>query len=291
MELKGILTALVTPFDDRGEVDLEALERLVEDQIAHGVHGFVPTGSTGEYYAMTAEERATVLRCVQQVVGKRGQLIAGCNGGSTREVIRHAATAKQLGYDAILLPPPYYSLPSQEELLAHYRAVLAAVDVEIVLYNFPLRAGVEIGYGVLDALADEPRVIAIKESSGSLIRAIEINRRYGAKYQLSCGSDDQAFDFFLWGATSWICGPANCLAKPTVEFYRAFAAGDIKGAQAVMRKMYPAMANLEAGKFVQKVKYGCGLAGLPVGEPRGPLLPLGAAERKEVAGLLAAAAK
>jgi len=289
MELKGILPALVTPFDAAGEIDFKTLERFVNWQLEQGVHGVVPMGSTGEYYAMSDQERWDVLRCVQETVGKRGLLVAGTNAGSTRDVIRHTEMAKKLGYDTVLLPPPYYSLPAQEELLAHYQAVLDAVDVEIVLYNFPLRAGVEVGFEVMDALADNPRVIGIKESSGNLLRALEINRRYAGRLQLSCGSDDQAFDFFMWGATSWICGPANCLVAPTVKFYNAFATGDLKKAQAIAKAIYPAMTNLESGKFVQKVKYGCELAGFAVGETRRPLLPLNAAEKQELTAVLAAA--
>lgn len=289
MDLKGILPALVTPFHADGSIDFKTLEALINWHLAKGVHGFVPMGSTGEYYAMSAGERADALRCVKEAVGDRGILVAGTNAGSTRDVIAHTETAKKLGYDTVLLPPPYYSLPTQKELLAHYNAVLDAVDVEVVLYNFPLRAGVEVSFEVMDALADNPRVIGIKESSGNLLRAIDISQRYGSRYQLSCGSDDQAFEFFLWGATSWICGPANCLVEPVVAFYNAFVAGDLKAAQAIMRKLYPAMTNLESGQFVQKVKYGCELAGFPVGETRRPLLPLEAAEQQAFAAVFAAA--
>lgn len=289
MALKGILPALVTPFDAAGETDFRTLEKLVEHHLAQGVHGFVPMGSTGEYYAMTAAERADVLRCVKDVVGDRGQLVAGTNGGSTREVIGHTETARKLGYDTVLLPPPYYCLPTQQELLGHYRAVLDAVDVKVVLYNFPLRAGVEVGFDVMDALADDPRVIAIKESSGNLLRALEINRRYAGRLDLSCGSDDQAFDFFMWGATSWICGPANCFAGPIVKFYDAFTRGDQAAAQDLMRRIYPAMTDLESGKFVQKVKYGCELSGIAVGETRRPLMSLGADEKAAFAKVFAAA--
>lgn len=281
MVLKGILPALVTPFNEKGDIDFKRLGEVVESQLKAGVHGFVPMGSTGEYYAMTPEERVDALRCVKDVVGTRGALIAGTNGGSTREVIRHTEAAAKLGYKTVLLPPPYYCLPSQEELLGHYHAVLDAVDVDVVLYNFPLRAGVEISYDVMDALADNPRVLGIKESSGNLIRAIEINKRYAGRLELSCGSDDQALDFFLWGATSWICGPANCLAAPVMKFYNAFTAGDLATAQNVMKAMYPVMTNLEAGKFVQKVKYGCELLGLQCGETRRPLMGLTAAEKAE----------
>ncbi len=288
MELKGILPALVTPFDANDRIDFKALERLLEQQLALGVHGFVPLGSTGEYYAMSAAERADVLRCVKEVVGNRGHLIAGTNAGCTRDVIAHTETARELGYDTVLLAPPYYALPTQQELTTHYEAVLAAVDVDLVIYNYPPRVGVEVGFETMDALADNPRVIGIKESSGNLVRAIQINERYGDRLPLSCGSDDQAFDFFLWGAKSWICGPANFVVAQVVSFYDKFVAGDLLGAQAQMRKLFPAMASLESGKFVQKVKYGCELAGVPVGATRLPLLPLTDEEKRDFAAAFAA---
>ncbi len=289
MKMQGIIPALVTPFDSRGDIDLTTLEKLLEFQLAKGAHGFVPLGTTGEYYAMSTDERTSVLRAVKEVVSDRAVLIAGTNAACTRDVIANTATAKKLGYDTVLLAPPYYALPTQKELIAHYQAVLDAVDVEICLYNYPPRAGVEVGFETLDAFADNPRVVGVKESSGSLLRAIEIDKRYGGKYQLSCGSDDQAFDFFLWGATSWICGPANCLIDPVMRFYRKFTAGDLPGAQEEMRRLFPAMANLESGKFIQKVKYGCQLSGIPVGDARGPLLPLEEEEKRSFASAFAAA--
>lgn len=275
MQLKGILPALVTPFDASGAVDHDTLASILEFQLAAGVSGFVPLGSTGEYYALTNEERRAVLKTVREVVGDRGVLIAGANGSSTREVIEQVRQTRDAGYTNLLIAPPYYALPSQEELLGHYEAILAAVpDVNVVLYNYPVRTNVEVGYGVLDAFRDHPRVVGIKESSGNLLRAIEIGEKYKDQYQLSCGSDDQALDFFLWGATSWICGPANCFVKPVVDFYNRFSAGDIRGAQDVMRSLFPVMATMEAGKFIQKVKYGCELAGFKVGSARLPLKPL-----------------
>ena len=281
MDLKGILPALVTPFDDKGQVDYSTLKTLLNYQLDKGVDGFVPMGSTGEYYAMSAEERRDVLKAVYDIVGGRGLLIAGTNAGSTHDVISHTEAAKKIGYDTVLLAPPYYALPSPDELNAHYQAVLDAVDVNLVLYNYPPRVGVECGFPTLDYFADNTRVLGIKESGGNLQRAIEIKHRYGDKYQLSCGSDDIAFDFFMWGATSWICGPANCVIEPCVALYKKFMAGDIAGAQAEMRRLFPTMASLEAGKFVQKVKYGCDLAGIPVGDTRRPLLPLTAEEKRE----------
>ncbi|MGU7774807.1 dihydrodipicolinate synthase family protein [Burkholderia sp. MR1-5-21] len=282
MQLKGILPALVTPFDASGAVDHDTLASILEFQLDAGVRGFVPLGSTGEYYALTNDERRAVMKTVREVVGDRGLLIAGANGSCTREVIEQVRQARDAGYTNILIAPPYYALPSQDELIGHYDAILAAVtDVNVILYNYPVRTNVEVGFGVLDALKDHPRVIGIKESSGNLLRAIEIGGKYKDHYQLSCGSDDQALDFFLWGATSWICGPANCFAKQVVGFYDKFTSGDIAGAQNVMRSLFPVMASMESGKFIQKVKYGCELAGFKVGNARMPLQPLTDAEKAE----------
>ena len=282
MQMKGILPALVTPFNAAGTVDHDVLANILEFQLKAGVTGFVPLGSTGEYYALAHDERRAILKTVLEVVGDRGTLIAGANGSCTREVIEQTQLVRDAGYKNVLIAPPYYALPSQEELIGHYEAILKAVpDVNVVLYNYPVRTNVEVGFGVLDAFKDNPRVVGIKESSGNLLRAIEIGEKYKGHYQLSCGSDDQALDFFLWGASSWICGPANCFVKPVVDFYNKFSAGDIRGAQDVMRSLFPVMATMEAGKFVQKVKYGCELAGFKVGAARMPLQPLTEQEKAD----------
>jgi len=282
LELKGILPALVTPFNSSNKVDHDTLGAIVQSQLQAGVHGFVALGSTGEYYALTNEERRQVLTTIKAATGENGLLIAGANGSSTREVLEQVEQTIDAGYSNLLIAPPYYALPSQEELIQHYQTILDTfTDINLVLYNYPIRTNVEVGLGVLDAFREHPRVIGIKESSGNLLRAIEIGENYQGHYQLSCGSDDQALDFFLWGATSWICGPANCFPKQVVDFYNRFTSGDIRGAQAIMRCLFPVMACLESGKFVQKVKYGCELAGFNAGPARAPLLPLNEAEKAE----------
>ncbi|MGD8105214.1 4-hydroxy-tetrahydrodipicolinate synthase [Pantoea sp. FN0302] len=282
MQLKGILPALVTPFNDAGAVDHEQLANILEYQLNAGVNGFVPLGSTGEYYALTNEERRQVLKTVKTVVGDRGTLIAGANGSCTREVMEQVKQTLEAGYNNLLIAPPYYALPSQEELIGHYRAILDEFsDINLVLYNYPVRTNVEVGFKVLDAFKDHPRVVGIKESSGSVLRAVEIGDAYKEHYQLSCGSDDVAFDFFIWGASSWICGPANCFPNQIVDFYRKFSSGDLSGAQNVMRSLFPVMVSMEAGKFIQKVKYGCELAGFKAGNARMPLQPLTTEEKAE----------
>ena len=279
LKLSGVMPALVTPFDAGGRIDFAAFERHLTNLRAAGVTGWVPCGSSGEYNLMTDDERDQVLRFVKDFARPGETLIAGTNAPSTAGVIANTRRAKEIGYDAVLLAVPFYTRPTQAEIVAHFNAVIDAAEMDIVLYSYPGKDGVEIGYEALDALADNPRVIGIKESSGVMQRAIGIATRYAGRIQLVSGSDDIALDFMLWGADAWICGPANCMAKAVCDLDRSFRAGDLKKAKDIMVRLWPAMNILEAGKFVQKLKYGCELQGTPVGECRMPFGPLTAEEK------------
>lgn len=280
MKLTGVLPALVTPFDAKGEIDFKAFEAHLTMLRAAGVTGWVPCGSTGEYSFLSDDERDAVLRFVKGFAKPGEILIAGTNAPHTRGVIANTKRAKEIGYDTVLLATPFYTKPSQQELIAHFKAVLDAVDVNIVLYSYPAKDGIEMEWEFLDAMADHPRVIGIKDSSGVLQRAVGIATRYKDRLQLVSGSDDIALDFMFWGADSWICGPANCMAKACVDLDRTFRAGDHAKAREKMATLYAAMNILESGKFVQKVKHGCELQGIPVGECRAPLGPLTAEEKQ-----------
>ncbi|MBS8273584.1 dihydrodipicolinate synthase family protein [Thalassospira tepidiphila] len=281
MKLSGVMPALVTPFDQDGNIDFDAFEKHLTNLRAAGVSGWVPCGSSGEYNFMSDEEREEVLKFVKDFAVEGETLIAGTNAPHTKGVIANTAKAKELGYDAVLLATPFYTKPTDAELLNHFKTVLDAVDVNLVLYSYPDKDGIEISYDVLDGLADHPRVIGIKESSGSLQRAIGIATRYENRIQLVSGSDDIALDFMLWGAESWICGPANCMGKAVCDLDRTYKAGDLDKAKKQMATLYKAMNILESGKFVQKLKYGCELQGTPVGECRAPLGPLTEAEKAD----------
>lgn len=291
MTLTGVMPALVTPFDAKGEIDFAAFETHLTNLRAAGVSGWVPCGSSGEYSFMSDAERESVLQFVKDFATKDEILIAGTNAPHTKGVIANTRRAKEIGYDTVLLATPFYTKPTDEELLNHFKAVLDACDVNIVLYSYPAKDGIEISTDVLDALADHPRVIGIKESSGVLQRAVTIATRYKDRIQLVSGSDDIALDFMLWGAESWICGPANCMAKACVDLDNTWKAGDIAGAREKMAKLYAAMNILESGKFVQKLKFGCEVQGTPVGECRAPLGALAeeekAAFREAMAPILA----
>lgn len=281
MKLSGVMPALVTPFDKNNRIDFKAFEKLLVHLREAGVTGWVPNGSTGEYFSQSSDERREVLQFVKDFAKPGETLIAGTNAPATREVIEQTEMAKEIGYDTVLLAPPFYTRPTQDELAKHYEAVLGAVDVDLVLYSYPAKDGSDIGFELLDRFADNPRVIGIKESSGVLQRAIDIASRYDGRIQLVSGSDDIALDFMFWGAESWICGPSNCMAKACCDLDRAYRAGDLDQARGMMKTLYRAMNILESGKFVQKIKYGCELQGMSLGECRAPLGPLTDDEKAE----------
>lgn len=286
LNLRGVLPALVTPFDANGEIDFVAFESHLTGLRDAGVAGWVPCGSSGEYNLMSDVERVSVLKFVKGFAQSGETLIAGTNAPSTAGVIANTRRAKEIGYDAVLLAVPFYTKPTQAEIIRHFDTVIEATDMDIVLYSYPGKDGVEIEYEALDALADNPRIIGIKESSGVLQRAIGICTRYAGRIQLVSGSDDIAWDYMQWGADSWICGPANCMAKPVCEMDAAFRRGDHARAKEIMQAIWPAMNVLESGKFVQKLKFGCELQGNPVGECRMPFGPLTDEEKTEFAAVM-----
>ena len=281
MKLTGVIPALITPFDKNNNIDFNTFEKHLTNLRAAGVSGWVPNGSTGEYFSQNNKERIEVLKFVKEFANDDEILIAGTNASATREVIENTAMAKEIGYDCVLLATPFYTRPTDTELINHYNSVLNEVDVELILYNYPHKDGIEISFDVMDALADNPQVIAIKESSGVLQRAIDIYNRYKGRIDLVSGSDDLALDFMVWGADSWICGPANCMAKACCDLDRTFRLGNFKKARDQMAILYKAMNILESGKFVQKIKYGCDIQGTPVGVCRAPLGALSDKEKEE----------
>jgi 4-hydroxy-tetrahydrodipicolinate synthase len=274
MNLEGVFTPVVTPFGADGSIDFDVYARLIDFQIAGGVAGLVPAGTTGEYYAMRDAERRELLAEAARITAGRTQLIAGCNAGATRDAIAFAEGARDLGYDGLMLAVPYTSLPSPREQAAHFRAVAEASGLPTVLYNFPLRAGVEIAYETLDALADCNLIVGMKESSGDFTRFLTLQQNYGERYRICCGSDDQALDYFFWGVTSWIAGTANILPRHHVVLLDMARRGEWDEAKRLWLEMLPWVQDMESGGYNQKAKLGIEAQGIPTGPVRQPLLPL-----------------
>ena len=274
LKLEGVYVPVVTPFDANEGLDLSTLTKVVDYCLDAGVRGIVSCGTTGEYYAMSTSEREQVMAHTRDVVGSRAQLVAGCNAGSTREAIHLAEAAGSMGYDAIMLAAPPTSLPTQRELAAHYKAIADAVDQPVVLYNYPARAGVEIGFECLDAVADHPNIVAIKESSGDFSRFLQLQRRYAGRLDIMCGSDDQAADYFSWGVRSWLAGTANVLPRHHVIIMNTANEGNKDEAIRQFAAILPWIQNMESGSYNAKAKLGLAHLGIDCGPVRAPLLGL-----------------
>ena len=281
MVLEGIYTPLITPFQADGSFDLDALAELIERLIAAGVHGLISGGSTGENYAETVEERLELARFITERVAGRLPVIVGTGAMRTPDSIALAQGAREMGADAILLGTPPYSVPTEQENTLNALAIDRACGLPIILYNYPGRMSVEMGTEFLDRVGRSRNVIGIKESSGDINRVHLLARDY-PHIQMSCGMDDQALEFFAWGARSWICAGSNFLPEEHVALYEACAVqGDFTKGRRIMSAMLPLMRVLEqGGKFIQCVKHGVDVSGIPAGPMRPPLKGLNKDEKR-----------
>ncbi|HLB06440.1 MAG TPA: dihydrodipicolinate synthase family protein [Alphaproteobacteria bacterium] len=292
MRFEGIYTPVITPFREDLSLDEPGYARLVEHQIAQGVHGLIIGGTTGEFYALTHEERLIQFRLAQRVIGGRRPWLAGVNHLRADEVCALAAAARDAGADGLLLGAPPYALPTGRELAQHALRVDRAAGLPIMLYNYPGRTGAEMDRAFLKAVKSSANIRAIKESSGELARLQLIACEF-PELQLVCGADDQALEFFAWGARAWVSGAANFLLPEALALYEACVVrGDFAEGRRIMAALLPVLTVLErGGQFLACVKYACGAQGLPAGPVRPPLGPLSAELIRETDRALALARK
>jgi 4-hydroxy-tetrahydrodipicolinate synthase len=283
MKFEGIYTPVITPHRENGAIDRDAFSAMIEFLVNAGVNGIINGGSTGEYYAQTMDERIELAKLAKSVIGKRTAFIVGTGAIRLQDSIAMAETAAHIGADAILVGSPPYAVPNEEENAINALAIDKAANLPVMLYNYPGRMGVSMGEAFLDRVSKSKNMCAIKESSGDINRVHLLARNY-PHIQLSCGMDDQALEFFAWGARSWVCGGSNFLPREHAALYRACAVeGDFSKGRRIMTAMLPLMHVLEqGGKFVQCIKYGCEIAGLKAGPPRVPLQPLNVEDKRQL---------
>ncbi len=276
----GVFTALVTPLKANGELDLTKLARLVEHQIRQGIHGLIPLGSTGEFYALSPGERQQVLETTVVAAAGRVPVVAGANAGSTREVIGFARQAEQLGCAGVLLAAPYYSLPTPDELFLHFRAVNDAIGIPIMLYNYPGRTGVDMTPEFIVRLTELDNVRYVKESTGEMARMTTLMRLCGDRLGVFCGCDTIALESFMVGAIGWVGGVANVLPAAHAKLYELSVVNkDYVRARKLFFEMLPTLELMEGGgRYTQWVKAACGIMGYDCGPPRQPLGPATKAE-------------
>ncbi|WP_372884709.1 dihydrodipicolinate synthase family protein [Shimia sp.] len=271
-QFNGIYTPVVTPYHDNGEVNWPALAEVIDHLVENGVHGLISGGSTGENYAQTVPERIEIARFTKDRLGTRLPLVIGTGAMLTPDSIALAEAAGDMGADAILLASPPYSVPTDRENALNALAIDRAADLPVMLYNYPHRTGTMMGPEFLDRVGRSRNFCAIKESSGDINRVHLLARDY-PHIQMGCGMDDQALEFFAWGAPFWVCGGSNFLPREHVALYEACVLeGDFAKGRRIMSALLPLMAVLEqGGKFIQTIKHGVTMNGIDAGIMRSPL--------------------
>ena len=287
MQFEGIYTPLVTPYHNDFSLNEDALAETVELLIGAGVNGVVVAGSTGEYYAQTTEERLEMMTRAAGLIAGRVPMIVGTGAIRTEDSVMFAKAAKVAGADALLVATPPYAYPTGREIALHALAIDRAANLPVMLYNYPGRMSVNMDEETLDRLGRSPNFCAIKESSGDINRLHMLARDY-PHIALSGGMDDQALEFFAWGARSWVCAGSNFAPEAHIALYRACVVeGDFTKGRAIMSAMLPLMRVLEqGGKFVQCIKYGLTLRGIDAGPPRKPLQPLDKDDKRALAEVI-----
>ena len=283
MKFEGIYTPVITPHREDGSIDRDAFAAMIEYLIGAGVHGLINGGSTGEYYAQSMDERAEMASLAKEVIGDRVPLIVGTVAIRLEDSIRMAEHAAKIGAAALLIGSPPYSVPTERENALNALAIDRAADLPVMLYNYPGRMGIMMGEEFLDRVGRSRNFCAIKESSGDINRVHLLARDY-PHIQMSCGMDDQALEFFAWGARSWVCGGSNFLPAEHLALWRACAVeGNFAKGRRIMSALLPLMRVLEqGGKFVQCIKHGCEMDGHHAGPPRPPLKPLNKDDKRQL---------
>lgn len=273
MALEGVLSAIVTPFTPDGEaIDEGALRRLIEQNIADGVHGFVPAGGTGEFSVLSQAERLRLVEVVTEQVAGRVSVLAHTGATSSREAVYLSKHAERCGATAIMLATPYYERIGFEEAFAYYAAVAEATDLTICAYNFPPATGLHLNVDFLVRLAREiPKVKFVKDSSSDINQLNTLISDHAADIAVLNGEDNLLLAAVLMRAPGMVMGSANFLAPALVKMHAAAQAGDDATAVATWRAINPVIRIVGSGPYNSGIKAACEILGARVGPVRAPI--------------------
>lgn len=287
MKYEGLYTAIITPFRG-GEVDESAFRRLIDTQIAAGVTGIVPVGTTGESPTLTHREHMDVIRIAIEHSAGRCQVVAGTGSNSTAEAIAMTREAEQMGADGTLQVCPYYNKPSQEGLYRHFKAVAESTSLPVLLYSIPGRSGIEIAVATAARLAkDCPTIRGIKEAGGSVERVNQLVQALPEDFSVLSGDDGLTVPFISCGAMGLVSVTSNVAPVQMKELVDAALSGDGKKAQALQKKYYPLMKGLMSLDVNPvPIKAALALRGDITWELRLPLAELAEEKREQLAELL-----
>lgn len=293
MQLEGVYTALITPFDQNGEVHYERLGELLERQIAAGVAGVMPMGTTGESPTMLNAEHDEVIRYTVERVAGRVQVWAGTGSNNTAQAIRTTRAAEQAGADGVLVVTPYYNKPSQAGLERYYREIAESTELPIIVYNIQGRTAVNVETATLTSIAGISNVIAVKEASGDIGQMADVIdavcHRSDKPFWIVSGDDALTLPLMSLGGHGVISVVSNLVPERMVALVAAVAAGDFATARQIHFELLP----LFKASFIETnpgpIKAAMNLCGLDVGSVRSPLAPLSEASQARLANVLRSA--
>ena len=288
---RGVFPALTTQFQADQSLDLAGTGQHLEKLLKAGVHGIIMLGTVGENCSLEYSEKLDVLRAAVQQVAGRVPVLTGVAECSTRLACRFAEDAKKAGVDGLMVLPAMVYKSDPRETLVHFRAVASATDLPIMCYNNPVSYGVDITPAMFADLADEPRFVAIKESSENVRRITDLKNRCGDRYLLFCGVDDLILESVLLGATGWVAGLVNAFPEEAVLLWDLATRGKYEAALRIYRWFTPLLHLDTHPKLVQYIKLAMAATGLGSEMVRTPRLPLVGQEREEILAVIRQAIK
>lgn len=286
MNFGRVSTAMVTPFDRKGNIDFNKTTQLINYLIEHGTDSLVIAGTTGESPTLTKEEKLALFRHAVKIADGRIPVIAGTGSNNTKESIDLSKKAEAIGVDAIMLVAPYYSKPSQEGMFLHFKEVANAVTLPVMLYNVPGRSAVTISPDTIIRLSEFPNIMSVKEASGDLGAMTKIIASTADDFLVYCGDDGLTLPALSIGADGIVSVASHIIGKEMQQMTEAHLSGDTSRAAKLHQELLPLMEGLFATPSPGPVKTALQLKGLDVGSVRLPLIPLTEDERKSLSKLL-----
>ncbi|OCA82145.1 4-hydroxy-tetrahydrodipicolinate synthase [Pseudobacillus wudalianchiensis] len=274
MNFGQILTAMVTPFDENGEIDFHATKNLINYLIDNGTDGLVVAGTTGESPTLTTEEKVDLFKFVVEIVNGRVPVIAGTGSNNTRASIELTKLAEKTGVDGIMLVVPYYNKPSQEGLYQHFRAIAESTSLPVMLYNIPGRSVVNMSVETVVRLSKISNIVSIKDASGNLDAMTEIISQTPEDFSLYSGDDGLTLPVLSIGGEGVISVASHVIGNEMQMMIENFKSGKLKEAALAHRNLLPIIKALFAAPSPAPVKAALNLTGIPVGGVRLPMVPL-----------------
>ena len=271
-KFSGSFTVMVTPFtEDGSKIDYSTLRRFVDWQISNGVPGLIPLGSTGEFLSITDEERREIVTTIIQQVDGRVPVLVGTADEWTDKAVRYSREAEELGASGVMVVPPYYASPTEDELYAHYQRISDAISIPIMVYNNPNTANVDLTPELLARLSQIENVDYVKESSADLSRVREIDRLSEGRMPVFGGY--HPFDSFLLGAKGYVSVCGNIVPKQSAELYQlTIIEKNYDAGRELFHRLLPLLDAISGDLYVSATKSALKLVGMPVGPPRLPRL-------------------